>query len=569
MRRIVPRRVRVLGCAISHTVNPRVIRPWRSRPWVLACGAVACACAAYAFRWLSAGQLTNDHFVNVARAHQLLRGELPVRDFVDPGLPLMYAVSAAAASLMPHPLYAETVLFASALAIAAGISFVTAAIVSRSYVAATLAVLLQIALYPRTYSYPKYLLYAMAIATGLWAVQRLDGRRILALAVVTALAYYFRHDHGLYIAGGVVVLLIVEARARAWRPLLIYSVLTALLIAPHLLFVQRTIGLSSYLEVASDLSRREAVSRFVVPAFASPLASAENAPAVVFWLFWLVPAAAGLLLLTGRGVRSHGARTDAAEGVSALPPAAAVAMLVALAVALNIGFIGEPFPVRLPDVGVPQTILSAWVAATLWRLRLPRFVLVLRGIVAAATLLLAMSIWRLSDMPFLLTQSHLLEGPSAVRQNWGFIATELRRDLNGARSPLHTLAPLFVYIRQCTDGDDRLLYAAYDPAAYVLAQRGFAGGHVIFWRGFHSARAEQALTIERLRRQHVAFVLVPVSRRADFENDYSMVWDYLAPRFVPVTRQPLPDGDQLEVLIDSTRPVRRRYGSEDWPCLTG
>ena len=94
MRRIVPRQVRVLGCAIAHPVNSRAIKPRRSRPWVLACGAVASACAAYAFRWLAAGQLTNDHFVNVARAHQMLRGELPVRDFVDPGLPLMYAVSA-------------------------------------------------------------------------------------------------------------------------------------------------------------------------------------------------------------------------------------------------------------------------------------------------------------------------------------------------------------------------------------------------------------------------------------------------------------------------------------------
>jgi hypothetical protein len=558
----------MLGCAIAHPVNPRVIKPWRSRPWVLACGALASACAAYAFRWLAAGQLTNDHFVNVARAQQMLRGELPVRDFVDPGLPLMYAVSAAAAWLMPHPLYAETVLVASALAVAAGISFVTAAIVARSLSAATLAVLLQIALFPRTYSYPKYLLYAVAIATGLWAVQRLNGRRTLALAAVTALGYYFRHDHGLYIAGGVVLLLIVEARTRAWRPLLLYIALTASLIAPHLLFVQRTVGLSSYLEVASDLSRREAVSRFVVPAFTSPVASAENAPAAVFWLFWLIPAAAGLLLVTGRGVRRRGGPLAAADGESTLPPAAAITMMVALAAALNVGFIGEPFPVRLPDVGVPQTILGAWVAATLWRLRLPPFMLVLRGVVAAGTLLLAMSIWRLSDMPFHLTQSHLLEGPSAIRQNWRFIDTALRSELNGARSPLHTLAPLFVYIRQCTEDDDRLLYAAYDPAAYVLAQRGFAGGHVIFWRGFHSAPAEQTLTVQRLRRQHVAFVLIPASRRVDFENDYPMVWAYLAPRFTPVTRQPLPDGDQVDVLIDRTRPVRRSYGPEGWPCLT-
>ena len=46
--------------------------------------------AACAFRWLSMGALENDHFVALARAHQILHGDWPVRDFADPGQPLAY-----------------------------------------------------------------------------------------------------------------------------------------------------------------------------------------------------------------------------------------------------------------------------------------------------------------------------------------------------------------------------------------------------------------------------------------------------------------------------------------------
>ena len=53
--------------------------------------------AVWAFRWLSMGAIENDHFVALARAHQILHGDWPVRDFTDPGQPLAYLLSAGAA----------------------------------------------------------------------------------------------------------------------------------------------------------------------------------------------------------------------------------------------------------------------------------------------------------------------------------------------------------------------------------------------------------------------------------------------------------------------------------------
>jgi hypothetical protein len=56
----------------------------------------------WAFRWLSIGAVENDHFVALARAHQLLYGDWPVRDFADPGQPRRnHAVTARRVTNLP------------------------------------------------------------------------------------------------------------------------------------------------------------------------------------------------------------------------------------------------------------------------------------------------------------------------------------------------------------------------------------------------------------------------------------------------------------------------------------
>ena len=53
---------------------------------------------ALAWRVLAFSGFTNDHYIHLARAQQVVLGAWPVRDFVDPGMPLMYLASAAASS---------------------------------------------------------------------------------------------------------------------------------------------------------------------------------------------------------------------------------------------------------------------------------------------------------------------------------------------------------------------------------------------------------------------------------------------------------------------------------------
>ena len=216
------------------------------------------------FRWLTLTEFLNDHFDHVALAQQLRLGALPVRDFVDEGMPLMYAISAAAWSVIKAPFLSEAVIVALAFAIAAALSFRVAARLSQSMLAAALAVAAQIAISPRTYSYPKLLVQAVAIAVACWAVRNLTTRRMAALSAATALGYYFRHDHAVYLGVATVALLVVAQwpsgmRAMA-RSIALYAAMTGAFVLPHLLYVQWAAGIPTYVAIARQYVSSEAAS---------------------------------------------------------------------------------------------------------------------------------------------------------------------------------------------------------------------------------------------------------------------------------------------------------------------
>src|SRR5262245_9156690 len=86
---------------------------------------VAMAVVAVAWRFLTFSGFNNDHYIYLAGAQQMVLGEWPVRDFVDPGWPLMYAVSAAARALFGRELWVELALVSGAFAL--GAAFTVAA----------------------------------------------------------------------------------------------------------------------------------------------------------------------------------------------------------------------------------------------------------------------------------------------------------------------------------------------------------------------------------------------------------------------------------------------------------
>src|SRR5258705_11542894 len=102
---------------------------WRVPPAV---AAALVGAAAFASVYLATGAIENDHFIMLARAHQVLYGDWPVRDFEDPGQPLAYLVSTMAAAMFGPTLLVNIVLCILFLSATAAITYLLASRASGS-----------------------------------------------------------------------------------------------------------------------------------------------------------------------------------------------------------------------------------------------------------------------------------------------------------------------------------------------------------------------------------------------------------------------------------------------------
>jgi hypothetical protein len=246
----------------------------------IAVAAGAAFAVTLAWRFLTFTGFTNDHYAHVALAQQWLLGDRPVRDFVDPGWPLTYLLSAAAWRLGGDAMWIEWALTATALGIAAACTLIAAYRLSGSLAIAGLVTALEIVIFPRTYSYPKLVAYAAAACVLAAMAARPSWARIFAAAALTAAAFLLRHDHGLYIgiASAVCVAVVrsregvrlrpasAKASARQARISGSHSfsgvagltVATAAFLLPWIVFVTLNGGLAAYFDTALEFARGEA-----------------------------------------------------------------------------------------------------------------------------------------------------------------------------------------------------------------------------------------------------------------------------------------------------------------------
>src|SRR5512138_3004150 len=187
----------------------------QSRPLLVRTIAAAVGVLTFAFRLITLRDLTNDHYMHLAWAQQLLFGQLPGRDFVDPGMPLMYTLSALVQQLWRGP-FSEGVLTCILLGLAASATFLFVIELTGSIAFGVGATLFEIALQPRLYSYPKILVPAVALLLIQRYVRQPSRGWLVALAGWTAAAVLFRHDLGVYAAAGIASALLV-AHGTDWR----------------------------------------------------------------------------------------------------------------------------------------------------------------------------------------------------------------------------------------------------------------------------------------------------------------------------------------------------------------
>lgn len=522
--------------------------------------------AVFAFRFLSYTGFPNDHFVYLARAQQLLLGAWPARDFADPGFLMMYLASAAGLTIFGHNLVGEVIVVFGGFAVAAALTYPLARAASGSAVVAACAVALQALAYPRSYSYPKLFLHALAITLCWQYLARPTAARRLGLAVLVAIAFLFRPDHGV-VLGLVALFAIVWAESRPAAARVTAGVrfvlMTTALLLPWIVFVQSTAGVPAYLRSALDFTATKAdVGRMGWPSFRADGGSAgPNAEALLYYTFLLLPAA-GAFLLWRRG-----------DAAAPMPQASGrLWLVVLLAACTNATLLRNPLQNRLADVGVPQAILAAWLLPAAWRALAESAApvrIALGAAVATAVGLVALAVFQLGGTRERFDQLGLLR-PDLVAARAAMVTRALR-DIDTSlgvptAQPLAP-APLVVYVKQCTEPGDRLMYVGYAPQTYFFARRGFAAGQVVFEGTYYTSPEEQDLMLRRLRREQVPVVAIPDDNAEEFRRKLRALAAYLDANYQRAGKIDLPGDQRGDLFVDRRRASVRVYAPAGWPCF--
>ena len=531
------------------------------RTWPAALVAVIAGVLTFALRMLALSGFPNDEFVPLTRGAQVLLGEWPIRDFVEPGAPFM-TLAAAAFQGLDRSLLGEALLTALGYGGAAALTVLVVDRLSGSLLLAGWAAATEVMSFPRAYSYPKFLLYAAAAFAIVAYAARPSRARLFALALLVVVSFLFRHDHGIYIGAGVIAAIVTRHAwedRRAVRCSALFAASVAGLLLPFLVYAAATAGLGPYFSVALQFSRVEALrSRMTWPNPASYVAgSSEQWAAILFYLCWTVAAGGVVIWLARR------------QKLSSVPRASGAALVV-LAIGVNAGFLRDALSARVADVMLVAVLLVGWIAAQAPQTA-PR-----RKMASLATLLVVMITMtvgaeRVGGFREQLDRAGLNGGMSGVRLRAREVVSELRQSFSEQQMPsdfAFALVPFYHYVRACTPPEARLFVVGFAPEVPYYARRGFAGGVVTLFGGYHAAPAEQELVLARLREQLVPFVVIPPETAGDLHERYPRIDAHVTTHYRRLWDVPV-DGysDAGRVLVRNDLPAATEFGPHKWPCF--
>jgi len=520
--------------------------------------ALAAGVIAFAYRLMLVRDLTNDHYMHLAWAQQVLFGQLPGRDFVDPGMPLMYSLSAIVQWMAPGP-FNEALLTCTLLALAAAATLVVTTDLTGSLLVGIVATACEVALEPRLYSYPKILVPAVALLLMQHYVRRPSRGRIAWLAAWTAVAVLLRHDLGVYVAAGMGAgLITVHATdlRRMVRALTEYAVAVIVIMLPYVVFVQWSEGLFEHLHAAVEFAKGEAHQRFLSPPgfpfWTNPggLASWGQTDAAVF-LFYaahLLALVCIVLLVTSR--RSPSEQTPVAAAGAAM-------LLLYLAVVLR-----HPIESRMPDIGAMLAIMGGWVIAESAR----------RGAVAAwaVATVVAVSlanVWILANLGARIRDTDVANGPGAMERTLESVKRA------GTVWPWERFWPAgempvaVRYLNACTTRADAVLLTWAAPEYYFFSRRQFGAGHALFLPpDAFTTEHDQERMLAQIRRERIPVVLINETRRGEFAKAYPKVERYVTDEYRPAGQFDIRDGSRITVAIGRKFKASGTYEAEGWPC---
>jgi hypothetical protein len=518
------------------------------------------------------GGFDNDEFQMLTRVDLLLAGEQPLRDFADGELrgvwpSLSYEVPALAQRLWGRNLLVHACLTLGLLAWCAGIVFLFARHLSRSWVCAVLAAAVVIVSGAKAYNYTKVLTLTVAAI----AVYRLVGAptvtTLAALAAWTIVATLFRHDYAAYVAVAVVAGL-VAVQPRPWtvplRRVAIYTGLCLLFSLPSLLWIVAYGGIPRYLAITLAGLGAEGGTRSLehwpVVDLESPF-SEDSLVAFNYYAFWGLPLAAAVVLiwlaLRGRPPAQAAHDRDFRFGVA----------LVAMTLLVNLFFLRANLQARFGDAAVPVVLIGAWLAGAASLVTPP----ILRGLARAGPLVLL----ALMFCAFFRSNSlarELETGGLTVSRAYAVLRfQEVVRTLRALPSTdaQNTGGPLAVsrYLYECTAADDRVLMGLYADEIPYFARRLVAGGQGYFALGFLRSEADQRLALERLERQSVPIVITPLDYDGEIAANYPLVSRHISGRYREVGVLKANGEPYVRVFADIMRPPRGTDSVTGFPCF--
>ena len=530
---------------------------------------------AFAFRILTLRDLPNDHYLYLAAAQQILLGEIPGVDFVEPGMLLQFLISAAGQAAAPGP-STEAMLTAGFLSVAAAATCVGVSWLTGSRLAGASAALLQVAMEPRLYAFPKILVPAVLLILALRYARRPSGPALGWLALWVVTAFLLRHDLGIYAGVAAVVCVAMAARtaAGAARACAVFSVATLLMLLPYLLFLEWAGGVADHVRGSIEFGKAEAHQfRFDWPAIAfgaSGLSasglpwSRDDAAAFLFYCAYALPFVSILLLW----------RAEYRRNVVIRSVVAGVGVMGAFYAAI---LLRHPLVVRVQDLAAVYAILGAWCIVALVRVAraqpvaaAPSWRLLLQGPAVVVLVALLISVDSLNQTQGKLRDMRGLRSPGAVKERASQVIAGGREWPWRRYWPAGPLEPIH-YLDACTRPGDRVWVTWLAPEYYVFARRGFGAGLPSFQVPHsHTVAEDQVKMIARLNRDAVPIVLINESAYPEFAAEYPQLDEYLHSRYLwPSGGFMAYDGSSISIAIRKGLLAASAYGPEAWPCHLG
>jgi hypothetical protein len=204
---------------------------------------------------------SDDHFGRISPARQIARyGEVPFRDFFDPGYVLTEYASAMVQLLLGDNLLGEMLLTSACIAGGVVIVVILTWRLAPSVVSATVVALLVLLSAPRAYDFDKFFFYPLGILLCWRYTDRRTIGSLVWLAAAAVIAGMFRYDNGLFIAAAGLVAVasthVGESNVLIRRLGLFVAACVACAV-PYLLFLQFNGGVREAADQILTYAQRE------------------------------------------------------------------------------------------------------------------------------------------------------------------------------------------------------------------------------------------------------------------------------------------------------------------------